>query len=150
MTTTKRRQQRSRRVAWPEPGEDEGGEFRLTWRRLIAIGSFFFAAVSAIPLFWTLSDHWMNRTEIEKAMKTHAEHDDGVQQWNQYGFAANRLEYLDDKAAECQMKKAVQGTKMAPDDVAICARYEAKQKAKVDEAASLKAKALESTKEKTK
>lgn len=138
----------SRRVSWPEPGHEGGGEFRLTVGRLTAIIAFLIALASAFPAWWTISDHWMNRAEIEKAMKSHSDHDAGVQQWNQFGFAANRLDFLEDKAAECEIKKAVQGANITPDEVAICARYAAKQKAKSDEAAALKAKALEATKEK--
>jgi hypothetical protein len=104
-------------------------------------------ALAAFPAFWTFSDHWMNRAEIEKAMKSHADHDSGVQTWNQYGFAANRIEYLDDKQAECDAKKMVR-SKLTPDDAAICARYETKLKAKTLEAADLKTKAMDSTKEK--
>lgn len=144
---TDKRKPRSRRVAWPEPGRSEGGEFRLTWGRLAGIATILLGLVAAVPTFWALSDHYMNRTEIEKAMKAHAEHDAGVQTWNQYGFAANRLEYLDDKAAECDAKRMTT-KQMAPADAAICARYEAKQKAKAAEAADLKAKALDATKEK--
>ena len=35
--TQSKRKPASRRVAWPEPGRDSGGEFRLTWGRLAAI-----------------------------------------------------------------------------------------------------------------
>lgn len=119
----------------------------MTWGRLSAIVGIIAAMVAAVPTYWTISDHWMNRQEIQKAMKDHAEHDNGVQSWNSYGFAANRVEYLDDKIAECDAKKMTQ-TKMTPVDVAICSRYEAKYKIKTDEAATLKSKALEQTKEK--
>jgi hypothetical protein len=77
----------------------------------------------------------------------HVQHDAGVQAWNQFGFAANRLEYLDDKQAECDAKKMTQ-TKMSSVDTALCTRYEGKYKTKTAEAADLKAKALEATKEK--
>lgn len=138
----------SKRVAWPEPGHEGGGEFRLTWGRLAAIVGVFVGVAGTVPVYWTISDHWMNRQEVEKAMKAHADHDNGVQAWNQYGFAANRLEYLDDKQAECESKKLVNKGLLAPDDAAICARYEAKYKSKQTEANDLKAKAMESTKEK--
>ena len=137
----------SRRVAWPEPGREQGGEFRLTWGRLAAVVTLLLALAGGVPVWWTISDHWMNRAEIEKALKSHADHDSGVQAWNQYGFAANRLEYLDDKAAECDAKKMTQ-EKLSPADAAICTRYESKYKTKQQEANDLKAKALEATKEK--
>ena len=76
----------------------------------------------------------------------HVQHDAGVQQWNQYGFAANRLEYLDDKQAECEAKQMV-NTKLKADEAAMCARYAAKLKSKQTEATDLKAKAMESVKE---
>ncbi|MGH7490700.1 MAG: hypothetical protein ACREMY_34560 [bacterium] len=136
----------SRRVAWPEPGRSNGGEFRITWSRLITIIGVLVSAIVAVPTFWTISDHWMNRGEIEKALKTHADHDAGVQQWNQYGFASNRVEYLDDKAAECDAKRLVK-SRLDPVDAATCARYEAKLKTKTDEANELRAKAMEATKE---
>lgn len=104
-------------------------------------------ALAAFPAFWTFSDHWMNRAEIEKAMKSHADHDASDQAWNRFGFAANRIEYLDDKNAECEAKRMVR-SKLAADDAAICARYDAKLKAKTAEAADLKTKAIDSTKEK--
>lgn len=141
------RERVSRRVAWPEPGHENGGEFRLTLGRLVGIITVLAAIIGAFPAYWTISDHWMNRAEIEKAMKAHADHDAGVQTWNQYGFAANRVEYLDDRQAECDAKKMTQA-KLGPADAAICARYEAKFKAKTQEANDLKAKAMESTKEK--
>ena len=137
----------SKRVAWPEPGHQGGGEFRLTWGRLAAIIGTLLALVAAVPTFWALSDHWMNRGEVEKAMKAHADHDAGVQTWNQYGFASNRIEYLDDKQAECDAKRMTQ-PKLGPADSAICARYETKLKSKTIEAADLKTKAIEATKEK--
>lgn len=84
----------------------------------------------------------------EKELKDHVLHDMGVQQWNQYGFAANRLEYLDDKQAECDAKKLVNAGKLSADDAAICARYESKYKTKAQEANDLKSKAMETTKEK--
>ncbi len=147
MKTAVKRKPASRRVAWPEPGRQEGGEFRLTWGRLAGIATVLVALIGAVPTYWTISDHWMNRDEIKAAMKTHADHDASVQTWNQYGFAANRLEYLDDKAAECDAKRMTTA-KLAPADAAICARYETKQKAKAAEAADLRAKAMEATKEK--
>lgn len=137
----------SKRVAWPEPSHPNGGEFRITWGRLAAIIGVIIAMIGSVPTFWALSDHWMNRAEVEKAMKSHAEHDAGVQTWNQYGFAANRVEYLDDKQAECEAKQMTQ-PKLAPADFAMCERFKTKLKAKTTEAADLKAKAIESTKEK--
>lgn len=137
----------SRRVAWPEPGRDQGGEFRLTWGRLAGIGAGILALIAAVPTFWALSDHYMNRAEVERALKAHADHDMGVQAWNQFGFASNRLEYLDDKQAECDAKRMT-SAKLSPADAAMCARYESKFKSKAAEAADLKAKALEATKEK--
>jgi hypothetical protein len=89
----------------------------------------------------------MNRAEIKDALKAHADHDASVQTWNQYGVAVNRLDYLDDKQAECDAKRMTQ-PKLAAADAAMCARYEAKQKSKQAEAADLKAKAMEATKEK--
>jgi hypothetical protein len=83
----------------------------------------------------------------ERELKDHTVHDASVQAWNLYGFAANRLEYLDDKQAECDAKKMTQA-KLEPIDAAICTRYEAKLKTKQTEAADLKSKALETTKEK--
>jgi hypothetical protein len=85
----------------------------------------------------------------EREFKAHLDHDNGVQQWNQYGFAANRLEYLDDKGAECEAKRLAHPGKLDPADASICARYEVKLKAKTAEAADLKTKAMEATKEKT-
>jgi hypothetical protein len=76
----------------------------------------------------------------------HVQHEAATQAWNQYGFAANRLEYLDDKNAECDSKRMV-APKLAPVDAAICSRYEAKLKTKVQEAADLKTKASEASKE---
>lgn len=141
------RSRTTKRVSWPEPGYRDGGEFRLTWGRLAAIVTLLIGLVGAFPAYWSISDHWMNRTEVEKALKAHADHDASVQAWNQYGFAANRLEYLDDKHAECEAKQMVT-TKLVAYDAAICARYEAKLKTKTTEASDLKAKAMETTKEK--
>lgn len=147
MPSRQRREPTSKRVAWPEPGHKDGGEFRLTWGRLAAIVATLVGLVGSVPIYWTISDHWMNRAEIQTAMKAHAEHDAGVQQWNQYGFAANRLEYLDDKGAECEAKRLAHPGKLDPADASICARYEVKLKAKTAEAADLKTKAMEATKE---
>jgi hypothetical protein len=83
----------------------------------------------------------------EKEFKDHVAHDVSIQSWNTYGFAANRLEYLDDKQAECDAKRMT-SPKLSPADAAICARYEAKYKSKDQEAKDLKAKAMETTKEK--
>jgi hypothetical protein len=137
----------SKRVSWPEPGYKDGGEFRLTWGRLAGIVTVLVGLIASVPVYWTISDHWMNRAEVEKAMKSHADHDASVQSWNQYGFAANRLEYLDDKQAECDAKKMVNATLKA-DEAAMCARYESKYKSKQTEANDLKAKAMDTTKEK--
>lgn len=142
-----KRQPTSKRVVWSEPGYKDGGEFRLTWGRIAAIVGVLAALVGAVPTFWALSDHYMNRAEIQTALKAHADHDAGAQAWNQYGFAANRLEYLNDKQDECATKRITQ-MKLPPVDIAICARYEAKQLAKLKEADELKAKAMETTKEK--
>jgi hypothetical protein len=136
----------SRRVAWPEKGRPEGGEFRLTWGRIAAIVGVLVAMIGAVPTFWALSDHYMNRVEIEKAIKVHADHDASIQSWNSYGFAANRLEYLDDKQAECEAKRMMK-SKLDPVDAALCTRYESKLKTKQQEANDLKSKALETTKE---
>lgn len=84
----------------------------------------------------------------EREFKAHVEHDNGVQQWNQYGFAANRLEYLEDKKAECEAKQMVT-QKLPAVDAAICTRYKDKLITKTAEAADLKTKALETTKEKS-
>src|SRR5215469_721541 len=120
---------RSRRVAWPEPGRENGGEFRLTWGRLAAIVSVLVTLAGGIPLFWSISDHWMNRQEIEKKMKDHADHDNGVQAWNDFSFASNRAEYLDDRVSECTNAEMVK--KILPPDIAAnCARYRAKLEAK--------------------
>lgn len=137
----------SKRVAWPEPGRPEGGEFRLTWGRLAAIVTTLLAIAGGVPIWWTISDHWMNRAEIQTAMKAHADHDASVQAWNQFGFAQNRLDYLGDKQAECDAKKMT-SEKLPAVDAAICARYEAQFKTKQGEASDLKARAMESTKEK--
>jgi hypothetical protein len=137
---------KSRRLAWPEKGRPEGGEFRLTWGRIAGIIGTLAALVAAVPVFWALSDHYMNRAEIEKALKTHADHDASIQQWNSYGFAANRVEYLDDKMAECEAKKMMT-QKLPAVDAALCTRYDSKFKTKQAEAADLKSKAMESTKE---
>jgi hypothetical protein len=126
---------------------ENGGEFRVTIGRLIAVGSFLIALVGFIPLWWTISDHWMNRVEIEKKLKDHSDHDASVQAWNMYNFAQNRAEYLDDRQAECDAKKMVQ-EKLGTADAAVCARYAAKLEAKQKEVADLKAKAQETTKEK--
>ena len=83
----------------------------------------------------------------ERELKDHMTHDISVQAWNTYGFAANRLEYLDDKQAECDAKRMT-SPKLSPADAAICARYEAKYKSKDQEAKDLKAKAIDTTKEK--
>lgn len=116
------------------------------WKLLGLIGTIA-AALAIFPAIWTFSDHWMNRSEIEKAMKSHADNDARDKAWTQYGFASNRIEYLDDKQAECDAKRMTQ-SKLAPADLAICTRFEAKLKAKSSEAADLKAKALEASKEK--
>jgi hypothetical protein len=137
----------SRRVAWPEPEKPEGGEVRLTWGRLAAIVTTLFTLAGGIPLIWSFSDHWMNRQEIQTAMKAHADHDASIQSWNQYGFAANRLEYLDDRQAECDAKKLVV-KELSIEDASICARYKAKYDVKQKEAADLKAEAMKTTKEK--
>jgi hypothetical protein len=89
----------------------------------------------------------MNRQEIEKKMKEHSDHDNAVQSWNTYQFAANRLEYLDDKKAECDAKRIV-NPKLRADEAAICSRYESKYQTKAQEAIDLKSKAQETTKEK--
>lgn len=137
----------SRRVRWPEPDRPEGNEFRLTWARLGGIILGLVSLAGAVPLYWTISDHWMNRAEIQTAMKAHAEHDAGIQAWNQFGFAQNRLDYLGDKQAECDAKRMVED-KLPTVDAAICARYEAQLKSKQTEANELRAKAMETTKEK--
>jgi hypothetical protein len=139
----------SRRVTWPVKGQpNDEGEFRLTYKRLAAIVGALVALGGAVPAYWTISDHWMNRAEVKDLVQKHSDHDNGVQMWNQYGFAVNRLDYLDDKAAECDAKKMTQ-PKLAAADAAMCARYEAKQQSKAKEAADLKAKAMEATKEKS-
>lgn len=138
---------KSKRVAWPEPGYRDGGEFRLTWGRLAAIVGVFVGVAGSVPVYWTISDHWMNRVEIEKAMKAHADHDNGVQAWTQVGLAANRADYLEDRQAECDAKRMT-ATKLDPVDAAICTRYESKLKAKQQELVDLKAKAMEASKEK--
>jgi hypothetical protein len=131
-----------------------GGEFRLTWGRIAALAG----VLAAIPSIWAIGGHYMNKEEIvqamqtnkdvaDKALKAHADHDASVQAWNQYGFAANRVEYLEDKAAECEAKR-IASPKLTPADSAICARYETKLKTKQQEASDLKSKANESTKEK--
>jgi len=140
-------------------------EFKISVRQLMATLVTLATLAGGIPVYWTITDHFMNRAEIEKEiklrdeaikatkgeidkkMKDHADHDASVQKWNQFGFAANRLEYLDDKVAECDAKKMV-STKLAPDEAAICARYDSKQKSKTTEAADLKTQALKSTEEK--
>jgi hypothetical protein len=122
-------------------------------------------ALAAFPAFWTFSDHWMNRAEIESAqkktadeakktsdtvlaeLKSHKQSDVGIQAWMQYGLASNRTEFLDDHQAECEAKRMM-NTKLAPVDAAMCARWEAKLKTKMQEAADLKAKAMDATKEK--
>ncbi len=116
------------------------------WKLLALIGTVA-AALGIFPAIWTFTDHWMNRAEIEKALKAHADADARTQTWNQYGFAANRIEYLDDKQAECEAKKMTQ-SKLPPVDAVICTRYETKLKAKSAEAADLKAKAMDASKEK--
>lgn len=83
----------------------------------------------------------------KSSLDDHIKHDSGVQSWNQYGFAANRLEYLGDKQAECESKQMTM-PKLPPYDVAMCNRYQLQMKQKNDEAASLKSKAMETTKEK--
>jgi hypothetical protein len=145
---------RSKRVAWPEPGREGGGEFRLTVGRITAI----LGILAGIPALWTIGGHYMNKDEIEKAIaenrtttekeiKDHITHDVSVQAWNQYLFSANRLEYLDDKQAECDAKRLAH-PQLDPADAAICARYEAKYKSKTQEAADLKSEAMKTTKEK--
>jgi hypothetical protein len=84
---------------------------------------------------------------MEKDLTDHKAHDAGVQSWNSYGFAANRVDYLSDKQAECEAKQMTM-PKLAPYDVAMCARYAQQMKLKSDEAAGLKAKAMASTQEK--
>ncbi len=118
------------------------------WTPLKLIGAIasVAAAMAIVPVYWTISDHWMNRTEIEKAMKSHAENDARDKAWTQSGFAANRVDYLDDKQAECDIRKAL--GKLAPLDADICSRYEAKLKIKTAEAMDLKARAMEASKEK--
>ena len=162
MARPKRAAVRSKRVAWPEPGIMNGGEFRLTWGRLAAIA----AVLAAIPSIWAIGGHYMNKDEItqaldvnkkiidenkkasDKALAAHADHDNGVQAWTNYNFAANRVEYLEDRAAECEAKKI--GTpKLSAADVAICSRYDTKLKIKTEEAANLKAKAADAVKEKS-
>lgn len=141
------RARKSRRVSWPEPGRADGGEFRLTTKRLAGIIGLLVMLVGAVPTYWTISDHWMNRQETLKAMKDHADHDAAAQAWTTYGFAQNRVDYLEDKLAECELHKATHA-KMDPVEAGICARYEAKYRTKTDEANQLKARALESAKEK--
>jgi hypothetical protein len=142
-----KRKPASRRVAWPEPGRQNGGEFRLTWGRLAAIITILVGIAGAVPIFWTITDHWMNRQEIQTALKAHADHDAGVQAWNQYLFSSNRLEYLDDKKAECEAKQLANRA-LTPDEDVICKRYRDKYASKAQEAATLKADAMNATKEK--
>lgn len=174
-----RKQVASKRVSWPEPGRESGGEFRLTWGRI----SVIFAVLAAIPSIWAIGGHYMNRDEIEKAMaqnkaeadrviaankaetdrvvasnkaeadralRDHVAHDAGVQAWNQYslaaGLAANRVEYLDDKQAECDAKAMVAKSVTGPDKI-ICERVAKRLSAKNAEVVDLKAKAMEATKE---
>jgi hypothetical protein len=123
-------------------------QHQTTWTmgKLIAAIASIAAAMAIVPVYWTISDHWMNREEIKKEMKSHADNDARVQTWNQYGFAANRIDYLDDKQAECDIRKAL--GKLAPLEAAICSRYEAKLKIKTAEAMDLKSKAVDASKEK--
>ncbi len=174
-----KRKSASRRLSWPEPGRENGGEFRLTWGRI----SVIFAVLAAIPSIWAIGGHYMNRDEIEKAMasnkadadriitvnkaevdrvvasnkldgdralKDHAAHDSGVQAWNQYnlaaGLAANRVEYLDDRQAECDAK-AMTSKAMPSADKIVCERIAKKLQSKNQEVVDLKAKAMEATKE---
>ena len=83
----------------------------------------------------------------EKEFKDHVFHDASVQAWNNYGFAANRLEYLDDKKAECEAMEMVL-PKLSPIELTTCTRYKSKYSTKLTEANDLKAKAMETTKEK--
>lgn len=122
-------------------------EFKITVRQLFGGIAAVVTLAGGIPIWWSISDHWMNRQEIVKAMQDHADHDDGVQQWTQFGLAANRVEYLEDKVAECMAKRMVK-PKLAPDESEMCGRYEAKLKSKQTEASALKDKALETVKEK--
>lgn len=149
------RYHRSKRVAWPEPGREEGGEFRLTWGRIAIIA----AVLAAIPSIWAIGGHYMNKEEIQsamqankdasdKALKSHADHDNGVQAWTSYNFAANRLEYLEDRQAECDAKNLAHPKGVDPADAVICERYRTKYKSKVEEAAKLRADAAAATKEK--
>lgn len=138
---------RSRRVSWPEAGHDEDvGEVRITTKRLFAFVTFVILCIGAVPTYWTISDHWMNRQEIQKMMRDHADHDASAQAWTTFGFAQNRVEYLDDKLAECELRRAAH--KPDPVELGICTRYESKYKAKADEANQLRSKAVESTREK--
>ena len=148
-----------------EPPAKQPEPFRWTpWRLVTVIGGIA-TALAIFPAWWTFANHWMNRTEVEqtaatlaaatkaaqdkmeKDLKDHKEHDANVQSWNQYGFAANRVEYLADKQAECEAK-AMTMPKLPPYDVAMCSRYQQQMKLKTDEATSLKAKAMDAGKEK--
>ena len=77
----------SKRVAWPEPGRPEGGEFRLTWGRLAGIIGTLAAIVSAFPAYWTVTDHWMNKAEIQQALKS--DKDDLTKRLDQNSYDAN-------------------------------------------------------------
>lgn len=137
-----------------DPPSRQPEPFRWTpWKIASAIGAVA-AALAIFPAWWTFANHWMNRAEVEetaaklaKDLKDHKEHDANVQSWNQYGFAANRVEYLADKQAECEAKQMT-APKLAPYDVAMCSRYQQQMKLKTDEATNLKSKAMEAGKEK--
>ena len=144
--TKKKAAPRSRRVSWPGPNQKDEGEFRLTWGRIAAGVAMMVALVGAVPTYWTISDHWMNRKEIQTMMKEHADHDASAQAWTTYGFAQNRVEYLDDKLAECQLRTATHA-KLDPVEAGICTRYESKYKMKTDEANQLRSKAVEAARE---
>ncbi len=122
-------------------------------------------ALAFFPAWWTFTNHWMNRDEIEAtakkvadkadaqsqkedaALKSHQDHDNGVQMWNQFGFADTRRQFLEDHKFECDTKKMMM-PKLAPVDAAVCTHYESAYAQKVQEANDLKGKAMESTREK--
>jgi hypothetical protein len=134
------------------------------WKLVGVIGAIGLA-LGFFPAWWTFTNHWMNRAEVEEtakkvaevakaaqdaqtaALKDHKLHDNGIQTWNQYGFADVRAQFLADHKFECDTKKMM-GQKMAASDAAICSRYESQLTLKLQEASDLKKQALDTTKEK--
>jgi hypothetical protein len=123
----------------------------ITWGGVtgvvVVLGAVATVLLWVFAHFQSIADASATQQKIEAALRDHKEHDDGVQKWNQFGFADTRAQFLSDHAFECDAKKMMTKA-LAPVDAAVCARYEAQLKLKLEEASQLKRDAMAATKEK--